>query len=176
MSLLVSRCLGDDVEVRVGEPVGLDALEEPPERRSVRHVGRLRLARATSEHATDTTTDVGDDRARIAGLREHLGLTVVVDNPPLHGGLVDGRVVEVVADDAEDAVRAVDGGASGVTVLDHQQAELAVQVPHIGVAHQVVTDGAHEGKVTIVRESELPVGVSAGITLERELVGIQFRS
>ena len=176
MSLPVSRCLGDDVEVRVGEPVGLDALEEPPERRSVHHVGILLLARAASEHATDTTTDVGDDRARIAGLREHLGLVVVVDDPPLHGGLVDGRVVEVVADDAEDAVRAADGGASGVTILDHQQAGLAVQVPHIGVAHQVVTDGAREGKETIVGESELPVGVSVGITLERELVGIQFCS
>jgi len=51
-----------------------------------------------------------------------------------------------------------------------------VQVTHVGVAHQIVADGAHEGKETIVRESELPVGVSAGITLGRELVGIQFRS
>jgi hypothetical protein len=30
--------LGDDVEVRVGEPVGLDTPEEPPERRGIRHV------------------------------------------------------------------------------------------------------------------------------------------
>jgi hypothetical protein len=44
------------------------------------------------------------------------------------------------------------------------------------VAHQFVIDTAHKGKETIVGESELPVGVSAGITLERELVGIQFRS
>lgn len=175
MPLLVSKCLGNDVEVRVGEPVGLNTRKEPPERRSICYVGRLHLARATSEHTTDTTTDVSDNGARIAGLREHLGLTVVVDDPPLHGGLVDGRVVEVVADDAEDAVRASDGGASGVTVLNYQQAELAVQAPHIGVAHQVVTNSAHEGKETIVGESELPV-VSAGITLEREFVGIQFRS
>ena len=32
----MSRCL--DVEVRVGEPVGLDALEEPPERRGIGHI------------------------------------------------------------------------------------------------------------------------------------------
>lgn len=89
---------------------------------------------------------------------------------------MDGRVVEVVADDAEDAVRAADGGASGATVLDYQQAGLAGRVPHVGVAHQVVTDGAYEGKKTIVRESELQVRVSAGITLEREFGGIQFRS
>ena len=158
MSLLMSRCLGDDVEVRVGEPVGMDALGEPPEGCSIRHVGRLCLARAAGEHATDATTSVSDDRARVARLREHLRLAVVVDYAPLHRGLVDGRVVEVVADDAEDVVRAADGGASGVTVLDDQQAGLVVQVPHVGVAHQMIADGAHEGKQTIVGESEPPVG------------------
>jgi hypothetical protein len=140
----------------------MDALEEPPEGRSVRHVGRLRLASATGEHAADAATNVGDDRARIARLREHLRLAVVVDDTPLHGGLVDGRVVEIVADDAEDAVGAADGGASGVAVLHDQQAGLAGRVPHIGVAHQVVTDGVHEGKETIAGITELPVGVTAG--------------
>lgn len=49
--------------MRVGEPVGVDVLEEPPEGRSARHVGRLRLtsARATGEHAADAATNVGDD-------------------------------------------------------------------------------------------------------------------
>ena len=59
--LLVSRCLANDVEVGVREPVGLDALEDPPERCSVRHVGRLHLSRTTSEYSTNTTTDVSND-------------------------------------------------------------------------------------------------------------------
>ena len=57
----MSRSLGDDTEVGVGEPAGLDTLEEPPERRGVGHVGGRRLTRTTGKHATDTTTDVGDD-------------------------------------------------------------------------------------------------------------------
>lgn len=60
-SSLMSRCLGDDAEVGVGEPAGLDTLEEPPERRGVGHVGGLGLTRTAGKHATDTATDVGDD-------------------------------------------------------------------------------------------------------------------
>ena len=95
---------------------------------------------------------------------------------PSHGGLVevDGQIIEVVMDDAENAACMADGGVNGVTFLD--QTELAVQVPHIRGVHQFVTDGAHEGKETIFGEPELPVGVNAGITLERELVGVEFHS
>ncbi|OBZ67804.1 hypothetical protein A0H81_12436 [Grifola frondosa] len=34
--------MGDDIEVRVGEPLGLDTPEEPPERRGISHIGGLR--------------------------------------------------------------------------------------------------------------------------------------
>ena len=43
-----SRCLGasgEDIEARVGEPVGPDALEESPERGGIGHIGGLGLAR-----------------------------------------------------------------------------------------------------------------------------------
>ena len=55
-------CLGNDIEVRVGEPVGPDTLEEPPERRGIGHIGDRRLTRTTGKHATNinTATDVGD--------------------------------------------------------------------------------------------------------------------
>jgi hypothetical protein len=58
---LMSRCLGDDAEVGVGKPVGVDMLEEPPERRGVGHIGQHRLTRRAGKHATNTATDVGDD-------------------------------------------------------------------------------------------------------------------
>ena len=45
--------------MRVGESVGLDALEESPERRGIGHIGGLRLTRTPGKHATDTATDVG---------------------------------------------------------------------------------------------------------------------
>ena len=60
MSLMMSRCLGDDVEMRVGEAVGLDTLEEPPERRGVGHIRGVRLTRTAGKHATDTATDIGE--------------------------------------------------------------------------------------------------------------------
>ena len=60
-----SKCLGDDVEVRVGGPVGPDTPEEPPGRRDIGHIGGPCLTRTASKHATDTATDVGDCRARI---------------------------------------------------------------------------------------------------------------
>ncbi len=86
----MSRCLDEDVEVRVGEPIGPDALEEPPERGGIGHIGGLGLlTRTAREHATDTATDVGDYRARITRFRKDFRLAVVVDYPPLHGGLVD---------------------------------------------------------------------------------------
>ena len=56
----MSRCLGDDVEVRVGEPVGLNTLKELPERRGIGHIGGLRLTRTAGKHTTDTATDDGD--------------------------------------------------------------------------------------------------------------------
>ena len=79
--------------------------------------------------------------------------------------------MEVVANDREDAVCAADGGVSGIAALDDQRARFAVQVPHVGVAHQVVGNGAREWKQTIFGIFELPVGVSAGETFDRELVG-----
>ena len=39
------RCLGNDVEACVGEPVGPDTPEEPPERRGIGNIGGLRLTR-----------------------------------------------------------------------------------------------------------------------------------
>ena len=118
----MSRCLGDDVEMHVGEPVSLDTLEEPPERRGIGHIEGLRLTRTAGKHATDTATDVGDCSARIARFRKAFRLAGVVDYPPLHGGLVDGHVDEVFANDGEDAVRAADGRVSGIAALDDQQA------------------------------------------------------
>jgi len=53
------KCLGNDVEVRVGEPVGPDALEEPPEWRGISYIGGL-LTSTAGKHATDTATDVSD--------------------------------------------------------------------------------------------------------------------
>ena len=103
-------------------------------------------------------------------------LLSLVDYTPLHGGLVDGHVVEVVANNGEDAVRAADGGASGIAALDDQQARFTVRVPHVGVAHQVVGDGDHKWKQTIFGKIKLPVGVSAGETFDCELVGVQLRS
>ena len=44
------------------------------------------------------------------------------------------------------------------------------------MAHQFITDGAYEGKEMIFGEPELPVGINTGITLERELVGVEFHS
>jgi len=85
----MSGCLGEDVEVRVGEPVGPDALEEPPERGGIAHIGGLGPTRTAREHATDTATDVGDYRARIPRFRKDFRLAVEVEYPPLHGGLVD---------------------------------------------------------------------------------------
>ena len=96
--------------------------------------------------------------------------------PPLHGGLVDGHIEEVVANDGEDPVRAAGGGASGIAVLNDQQARVTIRVPHVRFAHQVLGDGAHKWKQTIYGVFELPVGVSAGETFDRELAGPQLRS
>ena len=46
--------------MRVGEPVGLDTLKEPPERCGIGHIGSLRLT-TTTNHTADTAMDVGDD-------------------------------------------------------------------------------------------------------------------
>ena len=59
MLLMMARYL-ENVEVRVGEPVGLDTLEEPPERRGIGHIEGFRLTRTPGKQATDTVTDVGD--------------------------------------------------------------------------------------------------------------------
>ena len=56
--MLMSRCIGNDIEVYIGE---LDTLKEPSERRGIGHIGGLRLTTTTSKHATDTTaTDFRD--------------------------------------------------------------------------------------------------------------------
>jgi hypothetical protein len=44
------------------------------------------------------------------------------------------------------------------------------------VAHQIFSDDAHKWEQTIWGIFESPVGVSAGETFERELVGLQLRS
>jgi hypothetical protein len=135
-SSFMSRCLGDDAEVGIGEPIGADTLEEPPERRGVGHIGRLCLTTPTSKHATNTATNVSDNRARISGFRKDVRFAVVVDYPPLHRGVVDGHVVDVVlANDGEDASRAANGGVSGIATLDDQQAQFAICVPHIRGVH-----------------------------------------
>ena len=54
------RCLCDDIGVCIGEPVGYNTIEEPPEQRGIGHIGGLRLTGTASKHATDTATDVGD--------------------------------------------------------------------------------------------------------------------
>jgi len=59
----MSRCLGDDAEVGVGKPAGLDTLEEPPEWGGVRNVGGLNQTSTAGKYATDPATDVGDNRA-----------------------------------------------------------------------------------------------------------------
>jgi hypothetical protein len=135
--------------VGVGEPAGLDTLQEPPERRGVGHVGGLGLTRTAGKHATDTgdtATDVGDDWARVARFRKDVRLAVVVDYSPLHRGLVDRHVAKIVANDGEDAIRAAEGGASGIAPLGDQQARFAVRVPHVGGVHQVVGNDALKWK------------------------------
>ena len=54
------RCLGNDVEVRVGEPVGPNTPEEPPKPCGISHIRGLGLTSTTSKNATDTATNVGD--------------------------------------------------------------------------------------------------------------------
>ena len=145
--MLISTCLVEDVEVGVGEPIGPDSLKQPPERRGVGYVRGRAPTRAAGQHAADAATNVGDYGARVAGLRKRPRLAVVADYRPFHGGLADGHVqMEVLADDGEDAVRAAERGASGTPALDHQQARLAFQAPHIGFSHQLVGDGAVERK------------------------------
>jgi len=107
--LLMSRCLGKDVEVCVGEPISPDALEEPPEWGGIGHIRGLGLTRTACEHATDMAMDVGDYQAWITRFWKDSQLAVVVDYPPIHGGLVDWHVGEVVANDREDTV--AEGGA-----------------------------------------------------------------
>ena len=58
MTLSMSGYL--DVEVRVGEPVGFDTLEEPPERRGIGHIAGSLLATAACKHSPDTATNIGD--------------------------------------------------------------------------------------------------------------------
>ena len=114
----MSRCLGEDVEVRAGKLAGPDALEEPQGRGGMGHIGRLGFTRTAREHAIDTATDVGNYRAQIARFRKDLPLSAVVDYRPVHGGLVDRHVGEVVSNNGEDVVRAVEGGVGGIAILD----------------------------------------------------------
>jgi hypothetical protein len=109
--------------------------------------------------------------------RKDTRFAVVVDYPPLHGGVVDGHVVDVVlANDGEGAGRAADRGVSGTAALDDHQAQFAVCVPHIGGVHQFVGDDAPQWEETINGIFELPVSVSAGESLEREIFGRQRRA
>jgi len=102
--------------VRVGEPICLDTLKEPPEGRGIGHIRRIRLTRTAGKHTTNTTTDISDCRARITRFRKDFRLAVVVDYRPLYGSLVDGHVDEVVTNDGENPVRTADGGASGINM------------------------------------------------------------
>jgi len=60
MLLSMLRSLGNDIDVRVGEPVGPNTPEEPPERCGISHIRGPGLTSTTSKNATDTATDVGD--------------------------------------------------------------------------------------------------------------------
>lgn len=55
-SSLMSRCLRPRAEVGIGEPAGMDILEEPPERRGVGHVGG-RLVRPSVNQNLDGVGD-----------------------------------------------------------------------------------------------------------------------
>ena len=57
---------------------------------------------------------------------EKTRFVVIVEDCPLHGGLVDGHVTKVIANGGEDAIRTADGGASGIPSLDDQQTGLTV--------------------------------------------------
>ena len=52
------RCL--DVEVRAGEPVGFDVLEEPLERRGIAHIEGSLFATTAGRHSPDMATNVRD--------------------------------------------------------------------------------------------------------------------
>ena len=58
LSLSVLRCLG--IEVRIGESIGPDALEEPPEWGGIGHTGGLGLTSTAREHTTNMAMDVGN--------------------------------------------------------------------------------------------------------------------
>jgi len=89
---------------------------------------------------------------------------------------MDRHVGRVVADDRNDAIRAAEGGASGTARLDDQQTRFAIRVPHVGGAHQGVGDGALKCELTVFGIFELPVIISAGETLSRELSVLHLRS
>ena len=57
----MASCLGDDTEVGIGEPVGMDTLEEPPEWRGVGHIEWRFLTRPTSKYDTNTAAHIGND-------------------------------------------------------------------------------------------------------------------
>lgn len=61
MSLLMLRCLGNNVEVHIKEPISLNALKKPLEWYSIYHIKRLHFARGTSEHTTNIIIDVSDN-------------------------------------------------------------------------------------------------------------------
>jgi hypothetical protein len=60
MLLSMSICLGDNMGVRTREPVGLDTLEEPPERHGIGHITGSHLTRTASKHATDMALNVSN--------------------------------------------------------------------------------------------------------------------
>ena len=86
--------------------------------------------------------------------RKDFWFAVIIEYPPLHGGLFDRHVVEeVVASDGEDAVGAADGGASGMPFLtDNQQARFTVRIPHVRIAHQLIGDGTPKVEADDLRD------------------------
>ena len=59
-------------------------------------------------------------------IHSDVGTTLDIVQEALQLRVVDGHIVEEVANDGEDAVRTADGGASGIAALDDQQAWFAV--------------------------------------------------
>ena len=163
------RLVHDRVEVGVRKPVLLDAREEPEEGGRVGDVGGRRLASTTGEDAADAAEAVRDDGARIAGRGEGTRLVVVRENSPLHRGLVS-IVAKIFADVREYTGSAAYGNASGIAVLDNQQARFTVVVEHIWLAHEVFRDEVPKWEEAAIRILEGRGSVDAGVHLKCELV------
>ena len=88
----------------IRQSVGLDTLEEPPEQRGIDHIRRHHRTRTAGNHATESPTRRRPStimEPKSPGSEKNWLHAVVVNYPPLHGGLVDRHVREVTANDEE---------------------------------------------------------------------------